>query len=58
MPETGFRLADHTVRAPNLGFVRTARVDEVKSKGFARGAPDLAVEIFSTAIPSRSSCAK
>lgn len=43
----GFRLGDDTVRAPSVGFVRQGRVDAVRSKGFARGAPDLAVEIFS-----------
>jgi Uma2 family endonuclease len=45
--DTGFRLGNDTVRAPDCAFVRAARVDEVKSKGFARGAPALAVEIFS-----------
>jgi Uma2 family endonuclease len=44
---TGFRLRDDTVRAPDFAFVRQDRVDAIKSKGFAKGAPDLAVEIFS-----------
>jgi Uma2 family endonuclease len=45
--EAGFRLNNATVRAPDVAFVRQARVEEIKSKGFAKGAPDLAVEIFS-----------
>ena len=43
----GFRLKDDTVREPDVSFVRSARLDSIKSKGFAKGAPDLAVEIFS-----------
>ena len=43
----GFRLKDDTMRAPDVAFVRSARVAAVKSKGFAKGAPDLAVEILS-----------
>ncbi len=45
--ETGFRLGDDTVRSPDVAFVRQARVEALKSRGFAKGAPDLAVEIFS-----------
>jgi Uma2 family endonuclease len=48
--ETGFRLTSNpdTVRAPDLAFVRRARVDEVRSnRGYFPGAPDLAVEILS-----------
>jgi Uma2 family endonuclease len=45
--DTGFRLAPDTVRAPDVAFVRTDRVAAIRSKGFAKGAPDLAVEIFS-----------
>ena len=45
--DTGFRLSPGTVRAPDVAFVRQERLDEIKSKGFAKGAPDLAVEIFS-----------
>jgi Uma2 family endonuclease len=45
--DTGFRLRQDTVRAPDVAFVRRERLDAVKSKGFAKGAPDLAVEIFS-----------
>ncbi|HEY4364832.1 MAG TPA: Uma2 family endonuclease [Bryobacteraceae bacterium] len=44
---TGFRLSDDTVRCPDVAFVRGERVESVRSKGFARGVPDLAVEIFS-----------
>jgi Uma2 family endonuclease len=45
--ETGFRLSGDTVRAPDVAFVRRDRVESIRSKGFAKGAPDLAVEIFS-----------
>jgi Uma2 family endonuclease len=45
--DTGFRLGNDTVRAPDVAFVRKVRVDALKSEGFAKGAPDLAVEIFS-----------
>jgi Uma2 family endonuclease len=44
---TGFRLRDDTVRAPDVAFVRQARLDSIRSRGFAKGAPDLSVEIFS-----------
>src|SRR4051812_45658530 len=49
--DTGFRLSEDTVRSPDISFVRKSRVAELQSKGFAKGAPDLAVEIFS---PSES----
>lgn len=45
--DTGFRLSPDTVRAPDVSFVRKERLAEVRSKGFAKGAPDLAVEVFS-----------
>ena len=45
--DTGFRLGDDTVRAPDVAFVRRDRTASIRSKGFARGTPDLAVEIFS-----------
>jgi Uma2 family endonuclease len=50
--DTGFRLRDDTVRAPDVAFVRAERVSELHGPGlhgkaFANGAPDLAVEIFS-----------
>jgi Uma2 family endonuclease len=50
-PNTGFRLSDDTVRSPDVAFVRKERVAELRSQGFAKGAPDLAVEILS---PSNS----
>src|SRR5271165_2531434 len=34
--DTGFRLGNDTVRAPDVAFVRQARVEALKSKGFAR----------------------
>jgi Uma2 family endonuclease len=43
--DTGFRLRDDTVRAPDVAFVRAERVSKPHGKGFAKGAPDLAVEI-------------
>lgn len=45
--DTGFRLNDGTVRAPDVAFVRRERIQTLQSAGFAKGAPDLAVEIFS-----------
>ena len=45
--DTGFRLNDRTVFAPDVAFVRKERVEALRSKSFANGAPDLAVEIFS-----------
>jgi Uma2 family endonuclease len=45
--DTGFRLSDGIVRAPDVAFVRQERLEGLKGKGFAKGAPDLAVEIFS-----------
>lgn len=45
--ETGFRLDHETVRAPDVAFVRRERLEALAGKGFAKGAPDLAVEIFS-----------
>jgi Uma2 family endonuclease len=45
--DTGFRLGKETVRAPDVAFVRRERVADAQGMGFAKGAPDLAVEIFS-----------
>src|SRR5450755_3384552 len=45
--DTGFRLRDDTVRSPDVAFVRRERVDAIHRRGFGRGTPDLAVEIFS-----------
>ncbi len=45
--EPGFRLSTGTVRAPDVAFIRQERIDALHGKGFAKGAPDLAVEIFS-----------
>ncbi len=44
-PDTGFRLADDTVRAPDIAFVRRQRVTGRWT--FFQGAPDLAVEVVS-----------
>ena len=56
--DTGFRLNDRTVLAPDVAFVRQARVESVRSKSFANGAPDLAVEIFSPSDGIRQSTRK
>jgi len=45
--DTGFTLKPDIVRAPDVAFVRASRVDNLRSRGFAKGAPDLAVEVFS-----------
>ena len=45
--EPGFRLSPTIVRAPDVAFVRTARLETIHRRGFMDGAPDLAVEIFS-----------
>jgi len=45
--EPGFRLGIATVRAPDVAFIRQERPEALKSRGFAKGAPDMAVEIFS-----------
>jgi Uma2 family endonuclease len=56
--DTGFRLNDRTVLAPDVAFVRQDRVEAVRSKSFANGAPDLAVEIFSPSDGIRQSTRK
>ena len=45
--DMGFRLSAHTVRCPDVAFVRKERLETGRRKGFFNGAPDLAVEIFS-----------
>jgi len=47
--ETGFWIGRNpdTVRAPDVGFVRSARVGPTAIAGFFPGAPDLAVEVLS-----------
>lgn len=45
--DTGFRLNDRTVLAPDVAFVRQDRIKALWSVSFANGAPDLAVEIIS-----------
>jgi Uma2 family endonuclease len=56
--DTGFRLNDRTVLSPDVAFVRQERVEAVRSKSFANGAPDLAVEIFSPSDGIRQSTRK
>jgi Uma2 family endonuclease len=56
--DTGFRLNDRTVFAPDVAFVRRERVEALRSKSFAKGAPDLAVEIFSPSDGIRQSTRK
>ena len=45
--DTGFRLSERTVRAPDVAFVRKERLGAIRQGVFAHGAPDLAVEVFS-----------
>ena len=45
--ETGFRLTDDLVRAPDAAFVAKSRVRGRLPKGYFPGAPDLAVEVVS-----------
>ena len=46
--ETGFKLAEDVVRAPDVAFIRRERVEEVgQTAGFWPGAPDLAAEVVS-----------
>jgi Uma2 family endonuclease len=47
--EAGFQLAHDpdTVRAPDVAFVRAARIPQDGVKGFFQGAPDIAVEVVS-----------
>jgi Uma2 family endonuclease len=47
--DTGFKLSHDTVRAPDISFVRKARLAKVHGVGFGSGPPDLAAEIFSPA---------
>jgi Uma2 family endonuclease len=51
--DTGFRLGRDTVRAPDVAFVRKERIQAIHSQGFMKGAPDLAVEVFSPTGSSR-----
>jgi len=47
--ETGFVLGrdPDTVRAPDVGFIRSDRVPKERTRGFFEGPPDLAVEVVS-----------
>jgi Uma2 family endonuclease len=47
--DAGFKIESDpdTVRAPDVAFVSRSRVDEIPPTGFARFAPDLAVEVVS-----------
>jgi Uma2 family endonuclease len=44
-PDSGYRLSDNTVRAPDVSFVRQERV--VDTERYFPGTPDLAVEVLS-----------
>jgi len=50
--ETGFILAEDTVRAPDVAFVSRARLPEKLGAGFLHLAPDLAVEVASPSEPA------
>lgn len=45
--KTGYRLADNTVIAPDIAFIRADRVPKDPVEGFVPLAPDLAVEVMS-----------
>jgi Uma2 family endonuclease len=47
--ELGFKIAENpdSVRAPDIGFIRSERVPATLFPGFYPGAPDLAVEVLS-----------
>ncbi len=45
--ETGFRLSRDTVRAPDVSFIRAARLRVLDLDRRFEGAPDLAVEVIS-----------
>jgi len=45
--ETGFRLTDTTVIAPDIAFIRKDRLPDTLPDGFVPLAPDLAVEVLS-----------
>jgi Uma2 family endonuclease len=45
--ETGYRLAEKTVLAPDIGFIRAERIPAELPDGFVPFAPDLAVEVMS-----------
>jgi Uma2 family endonuclease len=45
--DTGFILAKDTVRCPDVAFVLSTRIEKGKKPAFFKGAPDLAVEVFS-----------
>ena len=49
VPEVGFVLATgpDTVRAPDIAFIRRERMPPRDTRGFVRGAPDLAIEVLS-----------
>jgi len=57
-PDTGFRLNDLTVRAPDVAFVKQARMSELHAVGYIKGAPDLAVEILSPSDTFRQTMRK
>ena len=47
--ETGFQIGHDpdTVRAPDVGFIRSDRVPPERTRGYFQGPPDLAVEVVS-----------
>jgi len=46
---TGFQIGHDpdTVRAPDVGFIRSDRVPQIRTRGYLQGPPDLAVEVLS-----------
>ncbi len=49
LTEVGFKLASNpdTVRAPDIAFVRQARIAKSTPRGFLHGPPDLVIEVLS-----------
>lgn len=45
--ETGFRLSEDTMLAPDIGFIKQDRIPEQLSRGYVPFHPDLAVKIIS-----------
>jgi Uma2 family endonuclease len=45
--DTGFRLSNDTVRAPDFAFIRPERAPKSRAAGLLRMAPDLDVEVVS-----------
>jgi Uma2 family endonuclease len=56
--ETGYKIEDDLVRAPDVSFVRKDRIPATRTKGFFPGVPDIAVEVVSPDDSKREVTAK